>query len=315
MGRILGRVWGGQPVYLPPGWKLVGTADFNQDGVKDHLYQNGQYISIWYLGADTNGQTSYLIGAAPPTLAGQPVSFIDPNWQIVGLGDMNKDGYTDLIFQNALADYVGVWYMQGNNQVLGQALITNAASSGFIAGAATRTQSSTWKVVGVADFDGDGEIELMFRSAPFNAVSIWKLKNGQFLGALGLPTLANGFEAKGVGDFNGDGIADMVWRDRSSGTTYLWTMNRQTVATQTTLVNGGGSNGWEIGAIADMNFDGQDDLIWRNSLTDQSAVWLLRNAQYSIGSDFIRNFRANGNRAIQMTGDSAWNIEAANDFG
>jgi hypothetical protein len=304
----------GQLVYRAPDWKLVGTADFNQDGVTDHIYQNGQFISIWSLGADANGQTAYLLNAAPPTLFGQPIDRVASNWVIVGIADMNKDGYKDLIFQNTVSDYVGIWYMKANNQVLGQAVVTNAASSGFTPGAAARTHSSTWRIIGVADFDGDGEMELMFRSAIWNAVSIWKLKDGQFLGAVSLPNLASGFEASGIGDFNGDGIADVVWHDRSSGTTHIWTMNRQTVATQTTLVNGGGSNGWEIAAIADMNFDGIDDLIWRNSLTDQSAVWLIKNAQPTIGSNFIRRLRPNGNLDIQLTGDLAWNIEAANDF-
>jgi putative Ig domain-containing protein/VCBS repeat protein len=91
------------------GWRVVGTADVNGDGIRDILLQDSvsTYVGAWLMNA-----------------AGQAASFIPVyfdnigSWKVVGTEDLNGDGITDIILQNALSTYVGAWLMNGSGQAV-----------------------------------------------------------------------------------------------------------------------------------------------------------------------------------------------------
>ena len=100
------QVGGGSGLVGPnpgPSWKAVGTGDFNGDGLSDILWQNtdGQ-AAIW----EMNGLTqipggSALVGPNP-----------GPDWKVVGTGDFNGDGHSDILWQNANGQ-AAIWEMNG----------------------------------------------------------------------------------------------------------------------------------------------------------------------------------------------------------
>jgi hypothetical protein len=91
--------------YAVPGWRVVGSGDFDRSGVPDLILQNdtSNAVSVWYLGG-TNGT---MLLSAPVILTAAA------NWKVVGGSDVNADGTPDLVLQNASTNQVSVWYLGG----------------------------------------------------------------------------------------------------------------------------------------------------------------------------------------------------------
>ena len=186
---------------VPTNWNVVGTGDFNGDGRADILWRNdnGQ-LSDW-LGT-ANGSFTINDAAAATTVA--------TAWKVAGTGDFNGDGISDILWRNTngqLSDWLGT---------ANGSFVVNDAAAGT-------TVSTSWKVVGTGDFNGDGIADIL-----------WRNDNGQLSDWLGntsggfaqndsnaLVQVPTNWTVVATGDYNGDGVDDILWRN-SSGTLSNW---------------------------------------------------------------------------------------------
>jgi autotransporter passenger strand-loop-strand repeat protein len=151
------------------GLTVKGTGDFNGDGTTDILLQEGNGVLVeWMMKNGTVG--SVAINSNPLT---NPATF---GLHVVGTGDFNGDGTTDILLQSSnglLAD----WTMKNG-------LVTNA----FILGNPT-----TFSVVGTGDFNGNGTSDILFQDSSGNLAE-WTINNGKFASAtlLGNPSTVGG---------------------------------------------------------------------------------------------------------------------------
>ena len=242
--------------------------DFNADGSADILWTNSTNNSslVWYM----NNTTKLTEAALPAPPAGN-------GWAIVGTGDFNHDGKTDLLWRNSTTGANRIYYMNGVTKL---SEVTIAS------------QATPWVVAGVADFDKDGNVDILWRhpTSTTNNLFIWYMngavKNAGASAYITLNRTAMGqpWLVAGVGDFNGDGNPDILWRHPSATTnnTYVWYMNNATVASasgyMTAMVQP-----WVVAGVTDFNSDGAPDILWRNpqTNTNNTQVWYMNGIVHS----------------------------------
>ena len=136
-------------------WKAVGTGDFNDDGHSDILLQNTNgAVAIWEMNG-ANGTT-----VADSAVVANPGA----NWKVVGTGDFNGDGHSDILLQNTNGN-VAIWEMNGvsatSSAVVGDpgpnwhAIGTNGGSDILLQN--TSGQTAIWDVSG-ASITGSGAV-------------------------------------------------------------------------------------------------------------------------------------------------------------
>jgi hypothetical protein len=269
-------------IYLPPAadlnWQIRGVGDFNGDGQTDILWHNESSgnVGIWLL---NNGQ---FVGVATDL----PI-VSDPNWQIAGVGDLNGDGQTDILWNNRATSEVAFWTMRGTNY-------QSATTIG-------NTLDRNWRVQALKDFNSDGYLDLVLRNSVSGENALWYLVGGNLGTKVTLPSTPASAELEAVGDFNRDGKPDIVWRDRLSGETYLWNTDASLRGRGLTLPNLPNRN-WQVGLTADFDRDGDADVLLYSRQTGEATIWLTENGQYV------------GSAALPTLPTSDWKPVAAADF-
>ena len=228
--------------------------DFNGDGKSDIVFENG--IGTRWL-FNMNGAVVQTAMALPGAA---------PGWVLVGMGDFDGNGTTDLLWQNS-ADTTQYWiYLMNGPTIIGGGLVT--AAPGF-------------KPTYIADFNGDLKADILWENST-GARWVYFMSGASVASFAAVPTAVPGWEIAGVGDFNGDNRADLLWVNTATPTQYwIYLMNGPV------LIGNGGVNvaaGYQPTWIGDMNRDGKADIVWENGSTSR---WVYAMNGAAIGT-FVR---------------------------
>jgi hypothetical protein len=209
--------------------------------------------------------------------------------------DFNGDGRSDILWRDDSGRIID-WLGTANGGFSGN----GAHSSNII--------DTDWQVAGTGDFNGDGHVDILWRSTSTGQIADWLgTANGGFAGngAHSRTSVSTAWEVAGVGDFNGDGRSDILWRNPTTGQTADW------LGTANGGFSGNGAHSansiatdWQVAGTGDFNGDGIDDILWRNSTTGRIADWLG-----TANGGFTGNGANSGNNVA-----AAWQVAGIGDF-
>ena len=183
-------------------WRLAGRTDYDGDGRADLVLQSrssGQIV-VWLL-SGLNVSRSVFVANNPGA-----------DWQVLGVADLNGDGQPDFALQHRATQQVAVWYMGADG--------VNVGGGGVVS-----TPPAGYRLVGVADYNNDGQTDLVFQHEATMRIGFWYLSG---MNIVGNPEVANtpgaGWKVAAVTDYNGDGQVDIVLHNRSTGRAAVWYM-------------------------------------------------------------------------------------------
>jgi hypothetical protein len=241
--------------------KVTGTCqlcrtstDFNGDGQTDILWRHaatGQNIA-WSMSGTDFAAFTWINPAIP-----------DAAWQIVGQGDFNNDGKTDILWRHDIAGLNVVWYMNG----------TTFLSCEYVY---PTIPDPSWKIAGVEDFNGDNQSDILWWNTATGGVIVWLMNGSNLVSWQWIAESATDLNWKivGVGDFNVDGKPDILWRNAAGGENLVWFMNGVSMQGSAAITAESDAN-WKIVGVRDFNGDGNADILWRHAVSGSTRIWVM----------------------------------------
>ena len=133
------------------------------------------------------------------------------------------------------------------------------------------TYISTAQVIGVADINGDGKADILFRDVTGGRFYVWFM-NGTSRASYVAQSTPAAYTFVGTGDLNKDGKQDIVWTTAqrqvvlsfSAGTTFNTAPSSLTYAIDYDLVG-----------VTDVNGNGTADLLFRSASLENLVTWFM----------------------------------------
>jgi hypothetical protein len=236
---------------------IVQTGGVLRDGRPSLFWQNqstGRLLT-WHLSGSTVMDTRDLSISA----------VADTHWKIMGTGDLNGDGFSDLLWWHDAEGWLAAWLLQ-NNQVVTTSLLS-----------INRMLDTAWHLKGAGDFDGDGFADLVWQHND-GRIAVWFMRGTTVIGTelLSARLSDTRFQIVGVTDIDGDRRADLIWREPSEGWLAAWTLRGTLVTSAGYLsINRVADRNWTLQTAGDVDGSGNPAIVWRH--TDGSvALWYLR---------------------------------------
>jgi hypothetical protein len=224
---------------------LADPAEVSLLGLGTALKDGAAVKALFHADADKN--VSFWTIEEGTVTGYESVTQINAATEILGLGDFNNDGLSDLLLQSA-------------DGVLGVHLTDGTGWKEI------RGLGSEWDIVGISDLNNDGISDIIMKhEAGFSGA--WLVQEDQDVVWGDLGTLESGMDIVGTGDFNGDGSNDILISNGSwVGAWILKEGKMDGFISVTDNLNG------SIEDIGDFNGDGVDDIRLR---TDDGMLGYL----------------------------------------
>ncbi|HEX4824204.1 MAG TPA: FG-GAP-like repeat-containing protein [Candidatus Polarisedimenticolaceae bacterium] len=204
------------------GYAVAGAGDVNGDGFSDVIVGAWQYDD-----GESNEGAAFIYHGGPNGLSTVPNATIEGNqaggffgWNVAAAGDVNGDGYGDVIvgayaFDNPGAESGAAWVYRGSaSGITGTRWDVTPVQTGAEAG---------WSVAGAGDVNGDGYADVLIGAIHWDVATTdegadfiaYGGSSGpgapqRFGASLGTSFMRMGQLVASAGDVNGDGYSDVL---------------------------------------------------------------------------------------------------------
>jgi subtilisin family serine protease len=270
-------------------WVIEGVGDFNNDQSIDLIWRElggSGGTGIWFM---NNNQ---FIGAqfmSPNNNLATP-TYIAPNWRIDGIADFTGDGKNDLLWRDYGSGLQYVWVMNGTSYV-----------SQFQVAPQQGSVPTSWKIVGVSDFNGDGTQDLFWRNDSADQNAYWQMNaglqsaNSAIFFAVG--NAAPGWTIEDIGDLDANGKPDIAWKSPDGGH-WAWMLGGASVPVPLTTPRVPGNNTSAIASFDPTNGNFHSEFGY--GMVDASAaIAYLKNQSPPLEKADSIGFNLSGNNARQ----------------
>ena len=222
-------------------------------------------VWLWWQHQATGALAMWLMDGTVRSALSSVGSVADTNWRIVGTGDMNGDGHADLLWQHQGDGRIAAWVMIGDRTQYGMLLTPQLVSD------------LNWRIKGVADFNQDGHDDLLWQHRTDGRIAVWLMHGTSSTAGIVIARMTNpSWTIVAAADLNADGQPDIVWQNDADGRLAAWLMSGLTVTAtpplSPTLV---ADLHWKVRGAADVDADGQTDLLWQHETDGRVAAWLM----------------------------------------
>ncbi|HTA45977.1 MAG TPA: FG-GAP-like repeat-containing protein [Bryobacteraceae bacterium] len=291
------------------------------------------------------------VSAAPASGFSPATDYVVGNFpQDISAGDLNGDGYADLVIVNYNTSNVSV--LLGNADGTFRAAVNYPASfdpttvtlgdfngdgkldiavGGYVISlsvalgngdgtfqpfANSFVPTSTGMILKTADFNGDGIVDLLVDSNRGGIQVLLGNGDGTFQNRL---SFSNGSGAQvihaALGDFNGDGNTDVVTAD-TNGAVYEWLGNGNATFTPVNVIPAAGSFIGRALVVGDFNGDGKADLaVTAGSLNNVTVMIGNGNGMFQTGASYATGFNPISIATGDFNGDGKADIVVGNGSG
>jgi hypothetical protein len=133
---------------------------------------------------------------------------------------------------------------------------------------------------------------------PTGQVAIWNMLGSTVTGGQTVSWSCGGnclneWRPRVTADFNNDGNTDILWYDENTGQLSAWLLDSNATVTGTQTLSwtcslpSGCASAWRLVAAADVNGDGNVDLLWHDASTGQLLNWLLDGSGNVVGTQTL----------------------------
>jgi hypothetical protein len=240
---------------------------------------NTGMLRTWHLNRDT------VLDTRRVTIEGVP----DTRWFVAGTGDLNGDGYPDILWRHATEGWLAVWLLQNQQVIATEYLSIN------------KMPDPAWRIAALGDTDGDGFADIIWQHND-GWLAVWRMRSTTVLQTsfLDLPKLSDTrWKIVAATDLNGDRKADLIWREQTEGWLAAWYLNGTAVTFTDYLSQRRVPDlDWVLVTAGDVDGSGVPALVWQHRVNRSVCIWLMR------GNSLLTTYLTNPDSVL----DPAWRI-------
>jgi len=242
----------------PPNGRIVAVGNLNR---------NGNPQIIWYTGSKTYIAWSTTWSGSHPTTTVTSFS-LPTNSPTLAIGDFDGDGLQDVVQWDPSSNKLSIAKNNGSLNFTQQY---------------SRVILPNWDLVGVADLNGDGHHELVWRDGVTGLVGAWVMNRFQPARWVGYHSPPLSWRIRGIGKVDASNAQGLIWRNDQSGQTGFWKLNTNGQVASSALPVGAAP--WEI--VGAPYFDGRNglpEILWYNTQTGLVGFWRVNGKSVSFSS-------------------------------